>query len=383
MRPLEGVRVVDATSYLTGPLCTVMLADLGADVVKVERPPKGDPLRRIGHRFMGVSAQFANINRNKRSIAVDLRVDDEVGALRELLTTADVFVQNWRPGVADGLGLSDETLAASNPRLVRVSITGYGHDGPRSAAPAFDAILQGETGLAHRQARDGVPEPVRTYLADKVTGVMAAQAVLAALLTRERTGRGERVDVSMLDAVAYFNFPDMMERRTFLDDPAADEPVPEPASFVVAASDGHLVIAPASGAQVQAALAVVGRPDDADRLRGLGATELFTELMALIEAATRRGPCDMWLERFAAADVPVGRVASLDDHLADPQVRHNGTYMLLRHERLGVHRVPAYPACFGGRRVDPPQQSFPDVGAESGQFDSQAPERVWRSVSGN
>src|SRR5581483_4490294 len=194
MAPLDHIRVVDATGYLAGPFAAMMLADLGADVVKVERPPKGDPLRTIGHRFEGQSVQCDNVNRNKRSVLVDL-------------ATAD--------GRDDFLRLGDGALAAANPRLVRVWITGFGPDGPLADRPAFDALIQAHTGLAWRHRHDGRPAELRTYLADKVTSALAAQAALAALVGRERTGTGERVEISMLDAVAYFNFPEVMEDRTY------------------------------------------------------------------------------------------------------------------------------------------------------------------------
>ena len=349
MAPLDHIRVVDATGYLAGPFAAMMLADLGADVIKVERPPKGDPLRTIGHRFEGQSVQCDNVNRNKRSVLLDLGAPDGRDDFLHLLAGADVVLLSWRPGVAEALGLGDDALAAANPQLVRVWITGYGPDGPLADRPAFDALIQAHTGLAWRHRHDGRPAELRTYLADKVTSALAAQAALGALVGRDRTGTGERVEISMLDAVAYFNFPELMEDRTYGWDPATTGERPLPRSFVVATADGWLAVAPAKGSQVQAALRAIGHPEWIAEVRAVtDPIALIAALLDRIESVTTGEPTAVWVKRFGAADVPVAEVLGPDAHLADPQVVHNRLYGEVDDPVRGPMRYVRYPARFAG-----------------------------------
>ncbi|MBV9660499.1 MAG: CoA transferase, partial [Acidimicrobiales bacterium] len=201
MRPLAGIRVVEAATYVVGPFASLQLADLGAEVVKVEAPPGGDPLRRFSQKRNGVSLVFANCNRNKRTELLDLKSEAGTRAFERLLAEADILISNWRPSVAARLGYSAEVVRARFPRLIWVRITGFGQTGPLATFPAFDTILQARTGSMARAA--GSPDLANGYLADKVTGTFAAQSALAALHHRTATGTGSVIDVSMLDAMAY------------------------------------------------------------------------------------------------------------------------------------------------------------------------------------
>jgi crotonobetainyl-CoA:carnitine CoA-transferase CaiB-like acyl-CoA transferase len=348
-RPLEGYRVVDASSYVTGPYAAMMLADLGADVVKVEAPG-GDPNRRIGRKCNGIGLLFVNTNRGKRSIALDLKDAEDRKVFDALIAKADVLVENWRPGVADRLGLDDQTLFAANGRLVHLAITGYGSDGPRAGRGAFDSALQAVAGLAWHNAHDGRPELLRTYVVDKATAAMATQATLAALLQRERTGIGRRVDVNMLDAAAYFNFPEVMDARTVVAHVDKVDPEDNPGlRTLVRTADGWMVVAPSTGGHVRAACEAAGHPEWMDDLKVLGDfRQLAPALMARIETATSSGTTEEWLGRFDAHDVPAAPVLDLDAHLADAQVHHNATYGEHDHARIGRHRYPHYPARFTG-----------------------------------
>jgi crotonobetainyl-CoA:carnitine CoA-transferase CaiB-like acyl-CoA transferase len=346
--PLEGISVVDLSTYVAGPFAAMMLADLGADVIKVERPPKGDPLRRVGHRYRNESALYINVNRNKRSMLLDLRDRDDRLVFLRLVDKADVLLRNWRPGVAESLDLADDVIVERNPRLIRLSITGYGPDGPLACRPVFDAQIQAGTGLAHRQRHGGRPELIRTAIADKITSMMAAQAVLAALVARARTGLGELINISMLDAVAYFNFPDLMENRTFLHDPAVTTEELVPPSFIVATSDGYIVVAPATAEHIRAAIAAVGHPEWLRELPSARDPDGLATVMAAIESATRNESSEVWLHRFAAANVPVGRVLDADLHFADDQVIHNRIYLEDDHPQWGPVRYPRYPARLAG-----------------------------------
>lgn len=342
--PLSGMTVIDVSSYLSGPFTGVMLADLGADVIKVEAPA-GDPFRRIGRRAAGVSVQFLNTNRNKRGIMLDLKDPADLEILRKLLARADVLLQNWRPGVASRLGLDDDALEALNPRLVHCSITAFGQSGPWAQRGAFDTTLQGLSGIAWQHSRDGRPQLLRTYVVDKTASSLAAQAVLAALLERERTGVGRRVEVNMLDAISYFDFPDMFDGRTVL----ADESAIDPEDFggqhtMVATADGWITVVPSTGSQVERACRAAGHPEWVAELKAIDdVSRLAPELRSRLESATSTGSTDQWLKIFDEADVPAAPVYDLDAHLANEQSRHNGAYGELDHPRVGPCRYPRYP----------------------------------------
>src|SRR5262245_32286014 len=215
--PLDGVRVIEAASYLSGPYTGQMLADLGAEVIKVEAPPRGDDFRRFNRPSAIYSPIFANANRGKRSVLADLKDSAQREAVLRLVGTSDVWITNWRPGVAERLGMSDDTLVDRNPRLVRLYLSGYGPEGPRADAPVFDTVVQATSGLTHALASDDQPTLLPGFPLDKTTAALAAQAVIAALFARERTGRGERIDLSMLAAAAYVNFVELFANRTFVD----------------------------------------------------------------------------------------------------------------------------------------------------------------------
>jgi crotonobetainyl-CoA:carnitine CoA-transferase CaiB-like acyl-CoA transferase len=223
--PLAGIRIIDLTTNMSGPLATMVLADQGAAIVKVEAPA-GDAIRSVGTGHAGMSAYFANNNRGKRSIAVDLSTDAGRHVVRRLAADADVFAQNFRPGVIERLGLDAKSLMAANPRLVYASISGFGTTGPLADAPAYDHVVQALSGYAAIQSA-GTSEPsmVRHGVIDKATAYTLAQAVTAALLQRERTGRGTRIDVSMLDvAIAFLS----TSRRPFCPPPVAASASPRP-----------------------------------------------------------------------------------------------------------------------------------------------------------
>jgi crotonobetainyl-CoA:carnitine CoA-transferase CaiB-like acyl-CoA transferase len=340
--PLAGVRVVDATAFLAGPFAGLMLADLGADVVKVE-PPTGDPLRRFDPRGAPVPPMLANINRNKRSIALDLKDTTDQATFLALVGDADVLLHNWRPATERSLGLSDDQLESVNPRLIRVAITGYGPDGPRADDPAFDTAIQAYCGLMAHQGAAGDPKLVRTYIADKTASTFAVQGVLAALFARERSGHGDRIDVAMLDVLAYYDFPDVMEDHTF-PGVAAPPPLSRPLVTSVRTADGRLTMAPGTGQQVKAAMAVAGHPEWKDELVQIRDREaLASRLLELLEPVLVTDTTERWVERFRAAAVPVAPVLDPAGHLADPQVRHNELYVEYQHPDHGQVRAVRYP----------------------------------------
>jgi crotonobetainyl-CoA:carnitine CoA-transferase CaiB-like acyl-CoA transferase len=368
--PLAGVKVIEAATYMTGPYATLQLADLGADVIKVEVPGTGDTFRNFGRPPTYVSAPFANMNRGKRSVVLDLKDPAGLAKLFALLADADVFLCNWRGGVAEGLGLTEEAFEACNPRLIRILITGYGQDGPYSAEPAFDTAVQARSGLMDALSPDGVPRILPGYPVDKITALMATQAVLAALYERERTGRGERIDLSMLDAAASVNFPDLFTNRVFVDH-QPDDPHNRHLFAIRAlpASDGYLVIAPATARQMKNALIAVGHPEWVDEVLSIKEqVPLVNRLFGRISEETPNATVDEWIERFRAHDVACAPCALMDDVLEDPQAVFNDLFRVGDWGDAGRARYVRYPAVFKswGHLVadDPP----PRLGADNDEI---------------
>src|SRR5580704_15721 len=244
--PLHGYRIVDLTSNVAGPLATMILGDQGADVIKVEAPDGGDATRGGADRRGGFSASFLNNNRNKRSIVLDLKTTGGREALLRLAADADVFVQNFRPGVAERLGVGEEAVRAVSPKIVYVSISGFGEKGPYAEKPAYDPVIQGFSGLATVQAGSDEARPrlLRTILPDKLTAITASQAITAALLARERTGEGQHVRLSMLEAVVAFLWSSDMSGQTFVgDDPVRQEAAASATDLIYQTADGYMTVA--------------------------------------------------------------------------------------------------------------------------------------------
>jgi crotonobetainyl-CoA:carnitine CoA-transferase CaiB-like acyl-CoA transferase len=351
--PLEGMRVIDLTSNMSGPMATMVLADQGADVVKIE-PPTGDAIRAVGTGHGGMSAYFANNNRGKRSLAIDLSKEAGRDIVRRLTADADVFVQNFRPGVIERLGLGADALMAAHPRLVYASISGFGTTGPLADAPAYDHVVQALSGFAAIQT-EGTKEPsmVRHGVIDKATALTLAQAVTAALLQRERTGRGTRIDVSMLDVAIAFLWPDGMMDHT-VDDPSNVLP-PTSRSFRVSpTADGHVVLVTLTGPQWAALTKALlddgdsGALDDtAERMKG-GA-----DVMRRVRGVIAGLPTQEVVARLRAADVPVAPVLALDEVANDPQVIASGTVRAFEHNALGMVHQPRPAPLFDGVAIDP------------------------------
>ncbi len=345
--PLEGTTVVDLTRVLSGPYCTMLLADMGARVIKIEQPGRGDDTRGWGPPFLdGESAYFLSINRNKESVTLDFKHPDGRRVLDELIARGDVLVENFRPGTLDRIGLDYASLAARHPRLILCSISGFGQTGPRRTEAGYDAVIQGEGGL---MSITGPPDrpPVRLGVAigDIVTGMFAAQGVLLALLARARTGRGQLVDVAMLDAVAalltyqagiYFatgtapgrignRHPTIVPYETF------------------AASDGEFVLAVGNDDQWRRFCRVAGVNDDERFATNRDRVTRYGELRPLVAGVLWRQTRQYWIERLQAAGVPCGSVRDLREVFADPQLQAREMVETVDHLRLGALRVLGLP----------------------------------------
>jgi len=354
--PLRGIRVVDLTSNMSGPLATMVLADQGADVVKVE-PLAGDLIRTVGTGSGGMSAYFANLNRGKRSIAVDLSTDAGVDVVRRLTSRADVFVQNFRPGVVERLGLDADALMAANEKLVYGSISGFGLDGPLATQPAYDHVVQALSGFAAIQELGDGPDLVRQGAIDKASAYTLAQAVTAALLQRATTGRGMRIDVSMLDVALAFLWPDGMMNNTCLEEVKVLPPVSR--SFrTTPTADGHVVLVTLTAKQwdglVDAILVDAADGGGADTGGDLSATDARMAggavIMRRVRERLRELSTDEVVRRLQAADVPCAPVRALDELHLDPQIQASRILEELDHPVMGRVRQPGPAPVVDGRR---------------------------------
>jgi len=350
--PLDGYRILDLTAMLTGPLATMILADQGAEVVKVERPGIGDVMRYLSTMRGGMSTFFATCNRSKRSIVVDLGKDAGREIVRELASRADVFVQNFRPGVIDRLGLGEPLLRERHPELVYVSLSAFGETGPYAARPAYDHIIQALTGAPYLQGTgdDGRPEFMRMTWCDKVTALTAAQAITAALLARERGRGGQHLRLSMLDASLAFLWPDGFVNHTLLETDGVVEIPPISATYrAVEARDGFVAVAAVTDAQWAGIFRATGRPDLAADPRFATAGGRFAHLTLVgeeLERATRGQSRDELLARLVAEDVPCAPILRLEDVAGFEQVEASGTLVESVHPTLGRIREPRPPVRF-------------------------------------
>jgi crotonobetainyl-CoA:carnitine CoA-transferase CaiB-like acyl-CoA transferase len=354
------VRIVDASAILSGPLATMLLADQGAEVIKIEPPGVGDLMRIGPFRRGGLAAFFANANRGKRSIVLDLHRPRAREIALELVRRADVFVQNWRPGAAERLGLGEPELRAVNPELVYVSISGYGDSGPYRNRRVYDPIIQALTGhvAVQRHPEFPVPDLVRNVVADKASAYTAAQAITAALFARERGVGGQHVRIPMLDASLAFFWSDGMMAHTMIGEGVAPGPTLYELFRLQPTADGHLVYFAASDAETHGLFRALGHPEWCSDPRfatveARRVPEHFQALGALLDAAFRGWKTDGLLERLVAEQVPAGPVLSLEEVIDDPQVRHNGAVFEREHPAAGRMREPRPPARFDRTPSEP------------------------------
>ena len=341
--PLDGVRVVDFTTMIAGPYGTMVLADQGADVVKVEAPLRSDHVRRAGYGQRHFSAAFVNNNRNKRSISVDAKSAAGRQVLLDLARTADVFVQNFRPGVMARLGIDYEDLKAVKPDIIYVSMSGWGEDGPYVHKPVYDPIIQALSGLASVQggSDDARPRLIRTILPDKLTGITAAQAVSAALFARERSGEGQHVRLSMLDAVVAFMWSSDMGSQTFV---GKEVDVAAAATFIdliYETASGYISVSVMSNDQWHGLCHAVGHPEwlDDERFKTpAGRDRNANERLEMTQQALLTEPAEEWLRRLEEAGVPCAPVLTRSQMLRHPQVQAAGIVVETEHPHAGQLR---------------------------------------------
>jgi glutaryl-CoA transferase len=362
MPPLDGITVLDLTRVLSGPYCTMLLGDMGARVIKIEQPGKGDDTRAWGPPFLaGESAYFLSVNRNKESVTLDFKQPDGRRVLDGLIAKSDVLVENFRPGSLTRVGLDYQTLAAQHPRLVYCSVSGFGQTGPRSTEPGYDAVIQAEGGLMSiTGAADGPPYRLGVAIADIVSGIFAAYGTAMALFARERTGLGQEVDVAMLDAVAalltyqagsYFasgNVPVRLGNR---------HPSIVPYE-TFAASDGEFVLAVGNDEQWLRFCATAGLPEDERFATNRQRVTRYDELRPLVADRLRTQPRQFWIERLTAAGVPCGSVRNLQELFDDPQLAEREMIAHIEHATIGRLQLLGVPVKLSGTpgsiRTPPP-----------------------------
>ena len=339
---LDGFRVLDASQIVSGPLATRVLADQGADVIKIE-PPSGDLVRHMGGP-PGLSPTFATINRSKRSLVLDLKSEEGLGVLHRMVPRADVFVQNLRPGIAQRMGFGEETLRKLNPRLVYVSISGFGHTGPYRHKRVYDPLIQGMSTLTEIQGGRGQrPRLVRVIVPDKVTALTAAQAITAALLSRERTGKGQHVQLSMLDALLAFVWPEGMAYETFI---SPDLPRTAPVArrdLVYETEDSYVIVSTVALGEWQGFCRAAEKPDWLEDPRFQDAAGLVShaaERIEMIAEILKTRSTAHWLDALDREDVPCAPVLAREDVHLHPQVQANGILVESEHPAAGLMRQP-------------------------------------------
>ncbi len=347
--PLHGIKVIDLTRVLAGPFCTMTLADLGADVIKIEKPGSGDDSRAFGPHLHGESAYFMSINRGKKSLTLDLKSEKGREVFLKLIETADILVENFKPGVMKKLGLDYENLKKINPRLIYAASSGFGQTGPYSSRPAYDLIIQGMGGLMSITGPDASqPTKVGSSIADIFAGVFSAIGILSALYNRSNTGKGQMVDVAMLDCMVA-----ILENAIARFTGSGVDPVPignrhpSIAPFTsVKTADGYINIACGNDLLWVKFCEIIGRPDLAADKRfasNHSRCEHMTVLLPVLNDVMSVHSSGYWLPRLEAAHVPAGPINTISQVLSDPQVVARNMLLELTHPVAGLIKIPGSP----------------------------------------
>lgn len=359
--PLQGYKVIDLTQVVSGPLATMLLADQGAEVIKIEPTTGlGDLTRLPSFDKGGIGAFYLNNNRRKKSLSIDLSGEDGRQIVLDLCADADVFIQNFRPGAIERLGLGYDKIKEINPNIVYVSISGFGPTGPYSDRPVLDPVIQGVCGVISRQLNPQVPFPdlIRNLYADKSTALTVAQATTAALLAKERGNGGQLVEIPMVDACMYFFWPDAMMDLTLTDEDANGGVLLSTVYNLTECTDGKIVYFAASDAQRAGVCQAVGHPEWAEderfsSMQALAANpQNFILLGEMLAEAFLEMTCEEVIAALIEADVPAGPVLSGEEAVADPQVIHNETLVEWQHPDAGTVRQPRPAARFSKTPTD-------------------------------
>lgn len=341
--PLEGYRVVDTSQMISGPVATRILGDQGADVIKVEPPFQGDMIREMGDRKKNMGATFATANRNKRSIVLNLKEARGLEIFMELIKTADVFLQNFRPGTVERMGISYEDLCKIKPDLVYISISGFGEKGPYQHKRVYDPVIQALSGLAmiQKDRKTGRPNMVRAIIPDKVTALTAAQAATAALLSRAKTGQGQHIRISMLDSVISFLWPESMSNYTIVDKVPGLTREDIAQDLIFATKDGYITVATVTNAEWKGWALATENPELMNDPRfdtTAGRVDNIVERLALMAQALKNRTTAEWLEILDKHEVPCAPIVSREALVDFPQVVANELVVESVHPIIGRMR---------------------------------------------
>jgi crotonobetainyl-CoA:carnitine CoA-transferase CaiB-like acyl-CoA transferase len=343
--PLSGVRIIDLSNVVSGPMAVQILADQGADVIKVEQPGSGDTARSMGAVRADMGALFAVLNRNKRSVVIDMQKNEGREIMRDLVESADVVVQNFRPGAMQRMGLDYPALKAINDKIIYASISGFGQDGPYSNRRVYDPIIQAVAGFVDCQTskKETSPQLIKNIICDKATALSAAQAITAALYARECGHGGQFLEVAMIDVGLSFLWPDGMWNNTFLGEDIRPMPSLNDIYRVNKTADGYIVSLVVSDAEFQSMCRAIGNVELAkdprfgtipDRIKNID------ELARLLDAEIAKWRTEELCAKLDAEDVPFAKINRLDEVHLDPQIVHRGTIVEMNHPTVGRMRLP-------------------------------------------
>ena len=370
MGPLEGIKIIDISTIVSGPLAASMLGDQGAEVIKIEPPYKGENARVMGPIKEGSGALFATVNRSKRSLAMDLKKAESKKIMYKLIESADIIIDNFRPGALNRLGLDFNSIKNFNPRIIQMSITGYGETGPYSKRRVYDPLIQATAGVCDAQSIDGQPKYMKTLMCDKITSLTAAQAMTAALFKREKTNSGQRVTLSMLDTALYFMWSDSMYNYSWHGDDWA--PIPNIADFYepVKTKDGHIALVAINDSEFSGVLKAIGREDLLEDER-FSTTENrlmnVVEMQEILLNAYSEFTSDELVERMEENDVPAAKINRREDIFSDPQVINNSSIINTKNNGEKIIKGPKPPANFLDDECDEPK-FMPALGQHSSEI---------------
>lgn len=367
--PFDGIRIIDLTSMISGPSTTMILADQGADVIKVENPKGGDHTRGVSTSRNGYSASFVNNNRNKRSVTLNLKDPRGVEALLKVVQDGDVFIQNFRPGVAERIGVGEDAIRTVAPSIIYVSISGFGESGPYAQKPVYDPLVQALSGLTTVQAGSDQQRPrlVRTILPDKLTGYAASQAISAALFHRERTGEGQHIRLSMLDTLVSFLWGSDMGGHTFVGDELQHESAQSFIDLIYETSDGYISVAVQSNKEWAGICRAFNKPEWQSDVRFATAAlrgENIDERLQLTQEVLKTRTTADWLELLERDDVPCAPVLTRSEVIRHPQIIANETIVERDHPIAGKLRQ-TQPAPRFSKTPTSYRSSAPGLGEQS------------------
>ncbi len=366
--PLDGVKIIDLSTIVSGPLAGSLLGDQGADVIKIESPLRPDNARFMGPLRGENGALFAAANRSKRSLALDLKKEGAKKIIYQLIKNSDVIMDNFRPGILKKLNLEYEDIKKHNPKIIQLSITGYGVDGPYSKRRVYDPLIQATAGIANAQSIDGNPKFVKTLMCDKITSLTAAQSITAALYSREKTNEGQKINLSMLDTALYFMWSDNMYNFTWLGD--GWDPIPNIADFYepVKTKDGYIALVAINDNEFAGVCKAIDREDllTDDRFSTMQNRMMnVIEMQEILLHAYTLFTSEELVERMDQNDVPSAIINKLSDVIDDPQVKNNDSIMSISNDDNNSMQSPKSPAHYSSTPCSSNPRFMPDLGQHS------------------